>query len=130
MVKQLTTERRKANRAKRILSIQFRVFKSRNKSADTRWHLSTTHDMSIIGLSFLSDVPVMVDDVLELNVVMSGVLDIFKGYGRVMRVERKDSAAFYLVAVKFTKTKPATRKTTTKQGKSNRIRKIKSARKK
>lgn len=109
MVKQSTVEeRRQAIRAKRILSIQYRLAKSKFKDSDKSWHLSTTYDMSVLGLSFLSEVPYYVDDALELNVVMSGVLDIFKGYGKVMRVERKESAAFYLIAVKFVENKIVT----------------------
>ena len=41
---------------------------------------------------------------------MSGVLDIFKGYGKVVRVERKESAAFYLIAVKFIENKALTQR--------------------
>ena len=106
MVKQSIEERRQALRTKRILSIQFRIVKSRGKGYDKDWHLSTTHDMSFIGLAFLSDIPVQLDDVLELNVVMSGILDIFKGYGKVVRVEKKKTAAFYLVGLKFVKYHP------------------------
>lgn len=94
-------ERRQAIRARRILSIQFRLVKSRRKNADTNWHLSTTHDMSILGISFLSDVPYQIDDVLELQVVMSGILDIFKGHGKVVRVEKKATGAAFMMAVKF-----------------------------
>jgi len=113
MVKQSSVEeRRQSIRAKRILSIQFRLGKSKVKDNDTdkSWHLSTTYDMSVLGLSFLSEVPYYVDDTLELHVVMSGVLDIFKGYGKVVRVERKESAAFYLIAVKFIENKALTQR--------------------
>jgi hypothetical protein len=110
MVKQLTAERRKALRARRILSIQYRLVKSRYKEGDIQWHLSTTHDMSILGLAFLSDVPYAIDDVLEIQVVMSGILDIYKGYGKVVRVERKATGAFYLIAVKFVDSRAAARR--------------------
>jgi c-di-GMP-binding flagellar brake protein YcgR len=124
MVKQSSVEeRRQAIRAKRILSIQFRLAKSKFKESDKSWHLSTTYDMSVLGLSFLSEVSFGVEDTLELHVVMSGVLDIFKGYGKVVRVERKESAAFYLVAVKFIENKALTqRKSSSPVG--NRIRKV------
>ncbi len=117
MVKQSTNEKRHAIRAKRILSIQYRVVKTKVKNADKRWHLSTTHDMSFLGLAFFSDVPLHVDDVLELNVVMSGILDIFKGYGKVVRVEKKVTGAFFLVAIRFVelkKTTPKSRKKTSR----------------
>ena len=101
MVKQSLAEKRQAVRAKRILSIQFRIVKSRIKNYDSMWHLSTTHDMSLSGISFLSDIPVHLDDIIELQVVMSGILDICKGFGQVVRVEKKVTGAYYMVAVKF-----------------------------
>jgi hypothetical protein len=124
MVKQSVEERRQAIRAKRILSIQYRLAKSKNKESDKTWHLSTTYDMSVLGLSFLSEVPYYAGDSLELHVVMSGVLDIFKGSGRVVRVERKENAAFYLIAVKFVENTVVTdRKRQTSV--ANRLRKVK-----
>lgn len=101
MVKQTNEDRRQGVRAQRILSIQYRLIKGCSKSADKHWHLSTTSDMSIVGVSFLSDVLYHVDDVLEINVVMSGILDIFKGYGQVVRVEKKETGSFCLIALKF-----------------------------
>ncbi|MDP2654262.1 MAG: PilZ domain-containing protein [Candidatus Omnitrophota bacterium] len=108
MVKPLIDERRESIRARRILSIQFRMVKSSLRDSDKSWHLSMTNDMSVSGLSFLSEVPYHMDDTLELHVVMSGVLDIFKGYGKVVRVEKKESAAFYLIAVRFIENKRVT----------------------
>lgn len=101
MVKQAVEERRSAIRAQRILSIQYRLVKSKSRISDKHWHLSTTHDMSASGLSFLSDIDYRVDDVLEMQVVMSGVLDVFKGYGQVVRVDKKDTGSFCFIAVKF-----------------------------
>ena len=114
MVKQSVSEKRQALRAKRILSIQYRLVKTRIRKADKRWHLSTTHDMSFLGLAFFSDIPLHVDDVIELNVVMSGILDIFKGYGKVVRVEKKITGAFFLVAIKFVDYKKPPRKKTSR----------------
>lgn len=106
MVKEMTRERRKAVRAQRILSIQYKLAQTKRRNADKKWYLSTTHDMSISGLSFLSEVPYQVDEVLELQVVMSGILDVFKGYGKVVRVQRKTTGAYFLIAVKFIDFKP------------------------
>ncbi|MCB9771751.1 MAG: PilZ domain-containing protein [Candidatus Omnitrophica bacterium] len=103
MVKQATDERRRAVRAQRILSIQYRVVQTKTRKADKHWHLSTTHDMSATGLSFLSDIVYRIDDVLEMHVVMSGVLDVFKGYGQVVRIDKKDTGSFCFIAVKFVK---------------------------
>lgn len=101
MVKQNVNERRAWIRAKHVLSIQFRLIKSKRKSADKSWHLSTTQDMSAGGLSFITDVEYTIDDLLEVHVVMSGMIDIFKGYGKVVRVERKKTASYTVVAVKL-----------------------------
>ena len=103
MVKQAVEERRAAIRAQRILSIQYRVVQTKARNADKHWHLSTTHDMSATGLSFLSDIAYRIDDVLELHVVMSGVLDVFKGYGQVVRIDKKDTGSFCFIAVRFVK---------------------------
>ena len=117
-------DRRIAIRAKRILSIQYRLHKSQIKNADRSWHLSTTHDMSALGLSFLSEAPFFVDDILEMQVIMSGVLDIFKGYGQVVRIERKETGVFYFIAVRFIDLKSPTRKkANTKTLKISRIKK-------
>lgn len=104
MVKQEIQERRRAVRAQRILSIQYRLVSSKMRNVDRHWHLSTTHDMSANGLSFLSDIVYRIDDILELQVVMSGVLDVFKGYGQVVRIDKKDTGSFCFIAVKFVKT--------------------------
>ena len=124
MVKQLIGDRRNATRAKRILSIQFRLTKSRYKGGDTHWHLSTTQDMSIMGLSFLSEVHYHIDDILELHVVMSGILDVYKGCGKVIHVQKKETGVFYLIGVKFFENKALRRKAKTSNlMKGNRIKK-------
>ena len=101
MVRQSIAERRNGIRAKRILSIQYRLSKTKTKNRDFAWYLSTTQDMSISGLSFLSERPYSPDDILELKVVMSGVLDIFNGSAKVVRCTRNAGAAYYFVGVKF-----------------------------
>ncbi len=100
ILKQFTLERRRAARAKRVISIQYRLVRSKS-GGDTSWYLSNTQDMSVTGLSFLSEVAYKVDDVLELNVVMSGMLDIFQGFGKVVRVEKRSKNGFYVVGMKF-----------------------------
>jgi len=112
MAKDFEKERRQALRAKRILSIQFRLAQSKAKNTDKNWHLSTTHDMSILGISFLSEIPFLIDDIIELQIVMSGVVDIFKGYGQVVRIQKKTRGSYYLVAVKLVKKLPSAKKIT------------------
>ena len=99
MIRRLTTERRKFIRAKRVLSVQHRLFQRNGKKISDSWHLSATQDMCANGLLFGSNVPYQVSDIVELQVVMAGVLDIFNGLGRVVRVDKKSLGAFYLVAV-------------------------------
>jgi len=101
LTKKQFIERREAVRAKRVLSLQYRLVKSRRQVSDGHWYLSTTHDMSAKGMAFLSEVSYRVGDVLELHTVMSGVIDVIKGYGRVVRVVEKGRQAAFLIAVDF-----------------------------
>ena len=101
MIKVNLSERRNFVRAKRVLSIEYHVVHSSRKPVDKTWHLSTTEDMSLGGVSFYSDQEIRHKDVLEIRVVMSGVLDIFKGLAKVVRVERKRSGQYSFVAVQI-----------------------------
>ncbi len=101
MMKKSVEERRGSIRAKRVLSIYYKVSKSRRKISDTTWKLSTTEDMSVGGLSFYADQEMRVGDTIELQVIMSGILDIYKGFGKVVRVIRKKTGAYYLIAIKL-----------------------------
>jgi hypothetical protein len=109
MVKQNPKERRQHLRAKRILSIQYRLVKGRGRQAERTWRLSTTQDMSVFGLAFLSEVSYVMGDVLEIKVVMSGILDIYSGLAKVVRIESKKTAAYDLVAVRLMGSKARTR---------------------
>jgi hypothetical protein len=101
MVKPLVKERRAGVRANRVLSIEYRLRGGKAQNADQVWHLSTTQDVGSGGLSFYSDHEYRIEDVLEIRLVMSGVLDVFKGSAKVIRVERKQMAASFLTAVRF-----------------------------
>jgi hypothetical protein len=81
------------------MSVQHRLFKRNGKKINDSWHLSATQDMCANGLLFGSDFQYLADDTVELRVVMCGALNIFNGRGRVVRVDKKISGAFYLVAV-------------------------------
>ena len=99
-------DRRAHIRAKRVLSIEYRLFKKTHKRMDNAWKLSITHDMSAGGLSFYTDSQFASGDLIELRVVLSGLLDIFNGYGRVIRTQKKKTGAFSFVALRFEE-KPA-----------------------
>ncbi|MCA9401815.1 MAG: PilZ domain-containing protein, partial [Candidatus Omnitrophica bacterium] len=101
MVKISQKERRRWVRAKRVMSIEYRIKKSKRKLADSGWHLSTTHDMSIGGLSFYSELELEEGDLIDLSVCLSGVLEIFNGPAKVVRVEKRKTGAVFLVGVKF-----------------------------
>ena len=101
MVKTDVLERRVFIRAKRVLSIEYHLIKPSRLHIDKNWHLSTTQDMSLGGLTFFTDIEYRPGDILEVRVVMSGVLDIFKGLCRVIRVEKKKTGAYFLIAVQF-----------------------------
>jgi len=99
MIRRSAAERRKSLRARRVMSVSHRLFKRNSTKINNPWHLSATQDMCAGGLLFGSNVPYQVNDIVELQVVMAGVLDIFNGFGRVVRVDKKSLGAFYLVAV-------------------------------
>ena len=100
MVKAFMEERRHWVRAKRVLSIEFRLIKRKGKDISGPWFLSTTEDMSIKGIAFFTNQEYRPGDILEIRVTMSGILDILKGHARVTRVEHKKMGAFFLIAVK------------------------------
>ena len=93
-------ERRDSVRVKRIVTVRHRINKRRGKKVQQPWQLSTTEDMSASGLLFASIFPYKVDDVIELQVVMSGVLDLFNGFGKVVRVI-KVRENFYHIGIKY-----------------------------
>ena len=105
MAKKTGQERRNWIRAKRVMSIQYRVFSSKRKNVNRDWCLSTTYDMSFGGVCFYTDQPLVVGDILDIDVVMSGVLQIFKGKAKVVRIEKKKCAVFFLTAVELLKKK-------------------------
>ncbi|MCK5215960.1 MAG: hypothetical protein KAR05_11490, partial [Candidatus Omnitrophica bacterium] len=53
------------------------------------------------------------------------ILDIFKGKGKIVRVEKKKNGAFYLIAIRFIENAILTKKRTrtTKTSSSSRIKK-------
>lgn len=102
MVKQANKERRQAVRAERVMSIEYRLVKRSGKRVEKSvWHLSTTENMSISGVAFLAEEDLKIDDVLHVRVVMSGVLDIFDGEAKVIRIDQGKGSKYPSVAVKF-----------------------------
>jgi len=98
------TERRRHERVNRALALQFRIKKSKQKGADTdNWHLSLTIDMSAGGIAFESPFALMIGDRLELHVVVSGVVEVVKAEGKVVRIEEVRPGELYTVAVELKK---------------------------
>ena len=93
-------ERRDSVRANRIITVRHRLVKHKGKKLESLWQLSTTENMSLSGLLFVSALAYRMGDVVELQVVMSGVLDIFNGYGKVMRSSR-NKGGYYHIGVKY-----------------------------
>ena len=96
-------ERRNFVRAKRVLSIEHKLKKRNSKTIVSTWSLSTTQDMSLGGLTFYSETEYKKNDTIELKVLMSGVLEIFNGLAKVLRVEKTRSSSYHLIAVSFLK---------------------------
>ncbi|MBI3602709.1 MAG: PilZ domain-containing protein [Candidatus Omnitrophica bacterium] len=93
-------EHRDSVRAKRMITVRHHLVKHKGRNLDSPWQVSVTEDMSLSGLLFVSAIAYQPGDWLELQVVMSGVLDIFKGYGEVVRSVRR-KGGHYQVAVKY-----------------------------
>lgn len=93
-------ERRDSVRAKRIITVRHRLTKHNNRKVNAMWQMSTTENMSLSGLLFVSALDYHQGDIIELQVVMSGILDIFNGYGKVVRSVR-NKGGYYQIAVKY-----------------------------
>ncbi len=93
-------ERRDSVRVKRIVTVRHRLIKRNNHKVNSIWQLAATQNMSLSGLLFLSALAYHPGDIIELRVVMSGVLDIFNGFGKVVRVFR-NKVGYYQVGVKY-----------------------------
>jgi len=93
-------ERRDSIRARRIFTVRHRLVKHNGRKVDSMWQISTTENMSLSGQLFTSALAYHAGDIVELQVVMSGALDIFNGYGKVVRASR-NKGGHYLVAVKY-----------------------------
>jgi hypothetical protein len=94
-------DRRDSVRAKRIITVRHRLVSHQGrKVADSMWQLAMTENMSLSGLLFVSALAYHPADIIELQVVMSGILDIFNGYGKVVRATR-NKGGYYHVAVKY-----------------------------
>ena len=101
-------ERRDSIRAKRIITVRHRLIKHNNRKANSIWQLAATENMSLSGLLFVSALAYHPGDIVELQVVMSGVLDIFNGFGKVIRATR-NKGGYYKVGVKYVDLKPKRR---------------------
>ncbi len=99
MIDKSGTDRRHFYRAKRILDIRHSLYKRGKNVYSSPPYISDTQDMSVNGILFSSSAPYHVDDIVELEVNMAGALNIFRGYGRVVRVEKKSSTRQYSIAV-------------------------------
>lgn len=100
MIKTNFHDRRDSVRVKRIVTVRHRLHKRESKKYNDVWQLATTEDMSYSGLLFSSALPYKAGDTLELEVVMSGVLYLFKGYGSVIRVG-ENRKGYYQIGVKY-----------------------------
>ena len=101
MIKNSIAERRRSIRAERILNIRHRLYRRGEKTFNGPAYISFTQNMSHNGILFHSSAPYQVGDVVEVEVVLSGVLDIFRGYGKVVRVDKRPSRPVYSVAIQL-----------------------------
>ena len=93
-------ERRDGCRINRIVAVSHRLAVARKNKPLAAWSLSTTKNKSHSGLLFVSAVPYRKNAVLELQVVMSGIIDLYNGQAMVMRVQEVGNTLFE-IGVKF-----------------------------
>jgi hypothetical protein len=98
MIKTNVNDRRDSVRVKRIVTVRHRLHKRGKTEREDIWQLATTQDMSYSGILFTSALPYKTGDIVELNVVMSGVLSLFNGFGRVVRVTESRKGYFQIGA--------------------------------
>lgn len=110
-------EKRDSIRAKRIVTVHHRLAKHKGKKVSSPWQVSMTENMSYSGLLFVSAIEYEQGDLIEVEVVMSGVLDIFKGFGEVVR-SVKNKNKFYHIALKYVDLKQNTKSSDEKNSKS------------
>ena len=91
---QAVAERRNGERVNRVVAIRHRLIKRSGRKSPSEWSLSSTKNMSHSGLLFLSSTPYRIGDVLEIQVVMSGIIDVYCGYAEVVRVAEIGSTSF------------------------------------
>ncbi|MBF0483471.1 MAG: PilZ domain-containing protein [Candidatus Omnitrophica bacterium] len=120
----IEAERRAYTRAKRILSIEYRLHKNTPRSTENKWCLSTTYDMSVNGLAFFSENEYHKNDILDVNVTMSGVLEIYKGLAQVKRVAKKRTGACFLVGLELINKSQTKKRNVTKKIKPIKKRRI------
>ncbi|MBF0485202.1 MAG: hypothetical protein HQL16_01680 [Candidatus Omnitrophica bacterium] len=101
-------DRREGIRAARVIAVKHRLIKRGAQKAASEWSLSTTRNMSVSGLLFNSPVSYHKDDVIELEVVMSGMIDIFNGAAVVVR-SSEISAHSFDIAARYITEKPKLR---------------------
>ncbi len=101
-------ERRDSIRAHRIVTVKHRRVQHKGRKVSDKWQLALTENMSLSGLLFVSAIDYEKDDVIEVEVVMSGLLDLFKGFGQVVRSIRQKAGHSH-VAIKYIQLKPKTK---------------------
>ena len=101
-------DRRDSIRAARIVTVKHRLVKHKGKKVSKPWQMSLTENMSLSGLLFVSATSYEKKDLIEVEVVMSGLLDLFKGYGEIVRSVLHKSG-YYHVAIKYVDLKPRTK---------------------
>lgn len=101
-------ERRDGVRANRVIAVSHRLVRRGKRAVNSVWSLSTTRNMSVSGLLFMSPVAYKAGDLLELEVVMSGMIEVYCGPAQVVRVV-ESSAASFDIAVKYVELKARSR---------------------
>jgi len=101
-------DRRNGVRANRVIAVKHRLIKRGGKKYEPVWSLSTTKNMSVSGILFMSPFEYRQGDHIQLEVVMSGMIDVYNGLAEVVRVLPASYNSFD-IAAKYIEPKPRSR---------------------
>lgn len=93
-------EQRDGLRAERSLAVRHRLVRQGRKIVDGAWSRSETSNMSVSGLLFVSPVEYKVADRIELEIVLTEMIEIYSGLAEVLRVSHLPGGG-YQIAVKY-----------------------------
>lgn len=85
----MPAENRKSIRAERSFDIRHRLSKQNRQRVIEPWIMSKTKDISSSGICFASPVLYQKDDILDIEVMTAGIIEVYKGLAKVVRIQEQ-----------------------------------------